>query len=403
MSLCVWYVSKYVSLPGLGVGTRSFRLMSEFLKLGHNPIIITSDSNHLISPPILYSNYERHQLLGVPIFWVRTLKYSSAKSLLRILSWLDFELRLFLLPKKALPRPDVIIVSSLSLLTILNGIFLRRIYKCKLIFEIRDIWPLTLTAEGGYNRSNIFIKFLSLVERIGYVHSDLIVGTMPNLIEHVYRTVVSKPPVFCIPMGVDPCDYQSVDFLPQDYVRAHFPSDKFIVAHVGSIGIANSLETFLACAQMMVGNERVHFLLVGDGDLKSEYLRKYGHLPNITFAPKVPKGKVQHVLKLCNLLYFSVHQSEVWRYGQSLNKVVDYMLSGKPIVASYTGFPSMINESNCGVFVPAGDPNSLLREIERFSCLDDQALEVIGLRGRSWILRNRSYQDLARQYLALMA
>ncbi len=34
-----------------------------------------------------------------------------------------------------------------------------------------------------------------------------------------------------------------------------------------------------------------------------------------------------------------------------MNKVVEYMLAGKPIIASYTGYPSMINEAECGYFV----------------------------------------------------
>ena len=41
---------------------------------------------------------------------------------------------------------------------------------------------------------------------------------------------------------------------------------------------------------------------------------------------------VQSVLSRCDLLYFSVHVSTVWKYGQSLNKVIDYMLAGKPVV-----------------------------------------------------------------------
>ena len=402
MSLCIWYISKYVSLPRLGVGVRSFQLMSEFLRLGHIPIIITSDSNQLITAPTLFDNYSKHIFAGVPVYWIRTLKYTSAKSFRRILSWLDFELRLFFMPKKLLPKPDVLIVSSLSLLTILNGLLLRRIYGCKLIFEIRDIWPLTLTCEGGYSARNPFIVILSWIERIGYKKADVIVGTMPNLSEHVSNVSDCSCPVSCIPMGVNPDDSEFADPLPSDYISEYIPSGKFLVAHVGSIGIANSLDTFFAAAQSLVSNLDIHFLLVGDGDLKSQYIKDYGSLPTITFAPKVPKSMVQSVLKLCDLLYFSVHQSEVWRYGQSLNKVVDYMLSGKPIVASYTGFPSMINESRCGDFVPAGDVDQLSMIINRYSRYDKSLLDAIGSRGRSWILENRKYSRLAQMYLDLM-
>jgi glycosyltransferase involved in cell wall biosynthesis len=106
---------------------------------------------------------------------------------------------------------------------------------------------------------------------------------------------------------------------------------------------------------------------------------------------------VQPVLARCDLLYLSAHVSEVWRYGQSLNKVVDYMLAGKPIVASYTGFPSMINEAECGRFVPSGDVQALATEIVRLSNLQPQALADMGNRGRQWLLAHRTYPALALQ------
>ncbi|SPP31955.1 hypothetical protein ARAF_1623 [Arsenophonus endosymbiont of Aleurodicus floccissimus] len=83
----------------------------------------------------------------------------------------------------------MIIVSSLSLLTIINGLFLKKKYKCKLIFEIRDIWPLTIVEEEKFSKYNPFVQFLSLIEYIGYRYLDAIVGMMPNLIENVDNIV----------------------------------------------------------------------------------------------------------------------------------------------------------------------------------------------------------------------
>ena len=111
---------------------------------------------------------------------------------------------------------------------------------------------------------------------------------------------------------------------------------------------------------------------------------------------------VQSVLSHCDLLYFSVHVSLVWQYGQSLNKVIDYMLAGKPIIASYTGYPSMINEAECGSFVPAGDIAALRNEILRYYAMSDTEREMLGKRGRTWILGNRTFEVLAKNYLALM-
>lgn len=379
-------------------------LLREMARMGHRPIIFTSDSNHLVKGPEVTGSHRTETVDGVQVCWIRTLKYRGAKSLGRILSWLDFEWRLWRLPKQAFQKPDAVIVSSLSLLTIFNGLLLRRRYGCRLIFEIRDIWPLTITEEGGFSRRNPLVMALGWVERLGYRRSDAIVGTMPNLKEHVAEVLGDTtpiPPVHCIPMGLDRTQVDHAEPLPADYVDAHIPQGKFLICHAGTVGITNALDTLLACAREMRDRSDVHFLIVGEGDRKAFYQEQCADLPNVSFAPGVPKAMVQSVLQRCDLLYFAVHVSRVWRFGQSLNKVIDYMLAGKPIVASYSGYPSMINEAGAGSYVPAGDVRALRQEVERYVAMPAEERAAKGAAARAWLLRNRSYSRLAEDYLTL--
>jgi glycosyltransferase involved in cell wall biosynthesis len=401
--LCIWYISKYVSRPAKNSsGGRGYLIMREFARMGYRAVIITSDSNTLAEVPELQGKKLIQQVDGMTVLWVRTMKYTVAKSIRRILSWIDFEYRLFRVPKKEIPKPDVLIVSSLSLLTLLNGFWLKHQYGCRLIFEIRDIWPLTLVEEGGFSRWNPLVLFLGLIEWAGYKYADVIVGTMPNLKEHVSDVLGSHREVHCIPMGVDESILTPSGALSADYINQYFPKDQFVIAHAGAIGITNALDTFLDCAESLKNNPKLCFLVIGDGDLRDFYVKKYGHLSNVIFAPKVSKDKVQAALSRCDLLYFSVHSSKVWQFGQSLNKIIDYMVAGKPIVASYTGYPAMINEANCGTYVPAGDIPALKREIERYASMSQSDLAEIGSRGKSWILENRSYQRIAKNYLEIL-
>jgi glycosyltransferase involved in cell wall biosynthesis len=261
---------------------------------------------------------------------------------------------------------------------------------------------MTIVEEGGFSPWNPFVFSLGFIERLGYKYADVIVGTMPNLGEHVSNILGYPKPTYCIPMGLDEAAFSSPEELPFEYTKKYFPENKFIVAHVGSIGIANALDTFLGCAQSMQENSLIHFVIVGNGDLRNAYIAKYAHLTNLTFAPFVSKSLVQAVLSKCDLLYFSVHAPNVWRYGQSLNKVIDYMMSGKPVIASYTGYESMINESGCGSYVPAGDVLALHHGIQSYAIMDKVEREKIGKRGKEWLIQNRSYQKLAVNYLSVM-
>ena len=400
MSACIWYVSKYVALPTARKGSaRAFLLLREMAALGHRCVILTSDSNHLTTPPHVEGHLFSETVDGVDVHWIRTLKFAGASSVRRILSWIDFEWRLWRLPKAPLPSPDVVIVSSPSLLTIFNGLLLRRRYRCRLIFEVRDIWPLTLIEEGGYSPFNPFVMGFRAVELLAYRFADEIVGTMPNLGQHVAESLGRHPPVSCIPFGVHADMIEQAQPLPIDWIKRHIPEHKYLVCYAGSIGISNALETLFACASDMRDHSDVHFLIVGEGGLKSHYEGVAAALDNVSLTGSVPKDVVPSVLALCDLLYFSVHTSKVWDYGLSLNKVIDYMLAAKPIVASYTGFRTMVEDAQAGISVPAGDPAALKRAILRLKAQPRSELTEMGERGRRWAWTNLNYRKLADDYL----
>ncbi|MDN6866106.1 MULTISPECIES: glycosyltransferase family 4 protein [Pseudomonas] len=400
MNKTFWYITKYFSpKTASSPGGRGWFLVEEMQKAGCEAVVITSDSNNLVDVPELSRRVTTQEVSGVKIVWLKTLKYSVAKSSRRILSWLHFEWNILLLDKKGLPRPDVIVVSSLSLFTILNGLLLRRKYKCRLVFEVRDIWPLTIIEEGGFSKDNIFVRGLSFLEKMAYKKSDAIIGTMPNLAEHVKNEIGHERPVFCIPMGVSEDHLSQTKTLTDDYQSTFFSVPKFRIVHAGTIGITNALEPFFEAAEALKDHGDIEFVMVGDGALKKQFQKTYGHLSNLVFAPKVSRDRVQAVLVNADILYFSVYPSKVWNYGQSLNKVIDYMLAGKPVVASYSGYPSMINEADCGVYVPASDVESLVTCILEMKSRTPIEREEMGMRGRQWLLDRRSYPKLAKDYM----
>jgi glycosyltransferase involved in cell wall biosynthesis len=104
-------------------------------------------------------------------------------------------------------------------------------------------------------------------------------------------------------------------------------------------------------------------------------------------------------LDICDILYLSTQNSKVWDYGQSMNKIVEYMLAAKPIIASYNGYPSMINEAECGIFVDSSNSSQLKSIFIEYASISKIELKRIGEKGRNWIYENRPYSDLARDYL----
>jgi glycosyltransferase involved in cell wall biosynthesis len=396
----IWIISKYASSKEVGFESRIFALARRFVKIGNEVRVVSSDSNHFGVYPLYKKVYNFEKSDGVEVLRIKTFKYKKTASIQRILSWLDFEWKLFFAPLNKLQKPAVIIVSSLSLITILNGIRLKRKYNAKLIFEIRDIWPLTMVEEGGYKNSNPIVKILGKIEKYGYKKSDIIVGTMPNLKEHVENvTGMSNCNCICVPFGFDSNFYNFLKVNHEDFGRKYkIPTNKFIIGYAGSIGISNGLDSFIECAKIMSNDNRIIFALLGDGDSKAKYIKETKGLQNIIFIPKVKREDVASFLALCNVLYFSSLKSKIWEYGWSPNKLIDYMMAEKPVLASYSGYQSMINEAGSGFFIPAEDTDAIKRKLKEILLMNSSDLVSMGKNGKNWILNNRDWDVVANNY-----
>lgn len=396
----IWLISKYASPPQYAkVPSRLFYLAREFRKLGNEALIITSDANHFTNCPETDKTYNDEEQDGVAIKWIKTKKYIKTASIDRILSWLDFERKLFSMDLSKLSKPDVVIISSLSIFSIIYGYYLKRKFGSFLVFEIRDIWPLTMTEEAGFSKSHPLVLLIGFIEKFGYKKADLVAGTMPRLDLHVEQLLGYKKPFHCSPLGFDPENY-SEDFLKEKNPFSEIaPANKVVIGYAGSMGVTNALEPFMEAIQMMKDNTNVHFVLVGSGDLRSSYEEQLKDCPNVTFMQRIQQSEVKYFLQVCDILYLSTKDSKVWDYGQSMNKVVEYMLAAKPIIASYTGYPSMINEADCGQFINSTSAEDIKIAILHYADMSVEERAKIGNNGRKWIFENRTYPLLGKQYI----
>jgi len=402
MGMTVWYISKYASPPGSLGGQRGISLAQKFVELGHKTIVISSHSNHgaVVVADDWQSfgrGFDYAHFLGATMLLHRTLRYKKTVSLARIISWLNFEWGLLRLPVNRLARPTHIIVSSLSLLSVLNGYRLAKKMRAHLIFEVRDIWPLTLEAELGLRPSNVVIRVLSAIEKFGYERSAVVIGTMPNLVEHVLEVCSAAVRVETVGLGID----TDLETLSSEYSPPP-PSKSLIVGYAGSIGLTNSLEIFLETARKIGPLKGIEFELWGGGDLLDKFKREYARDIHIKFHGRLSREALHAEATKAHVFFLATNDSPVWRAGQSLNKLVEYMALGRPVIAAYSGYPSMIDEAECGVFVPLDDGKALEAALLKFRDLPRLDLEQMGVRGRDWIRAHRNYRTLARDYLAIL-
>lgn len=393
----IWIINQYASTPETGMAGRSFYICNELAKLGNDITLICSGNHHLLK--------EKQKFFGVKkvikknlftLCWLNNLEYKSPNSFVRAIGWIIFSVTLLLTPFFKLKHPDVIIYSSPSLVGYIGAYFLSKYFKCKLVFEIRDIWPETLIKLGNYSRKNVFIKLLKSVEKFGYQRSDLIISNLENFNGYVKNLEIDSNKIKWVPNGYCSNEKNNVENL-NNRILSKMPKNKFIVGYAGSIGLANALDTFIEAAKNLKHNKEIAFVLVGDGHLRQNLISKVAKykLKNVTFIDLVPKKGIPQVLKKFDICYIGWKKSPLYQYGIAANKIFDYMVASKPILHAYSGGGDPIKKYNCGIVVEPENDLILAEKILFLSKLEKNKLNEMGMNGKLAAAKFHDYSKIA--------
>ena len=392
----IWIINEYAGTPYYGMEFRHYYLGKELVKLGNSITVISSSYSHLFKN--LPKN-RKENIDGVDYLWLKTFNYGNSHSKKRVLKWFLFSFKVLFLPFR-LKKPDVIVVSPMAPFPILPAWILSKIYGAKLIYEVKDIWPLTLIELGGYSPKHHFIRFMSWFERFALKKSDIIVSNLQNYEEHIKKDVGLDRDFEWISNGVDLDELADIKPLSQSIIDK-IPNDKFIVGYTGTIGVANALDSFLEASQKLSSYKDILFILVGNGQEKNKLIDKYSN-DNILFIDAIDKREIQSMLNHFDICYLGWNKETLYRYGTSANKIFDYMYSAKPILNSFSGKGDIVTLSKSGIRVEAKDIDAIKDGILKLYNMSNKDREELGKNGKEYVLNNFTYKQLANRFNSLI-
>ena len=407
MGKTIWYISKYAVSPNFGPPSRQFFFSKYFNIKGFKTILISSYAcGTKYSTNIDFEKYYKiFETEGIKHYLLKGPMISLGFSFKRILSWVQYEWYVFKLGNEIgkKQKPDAIIISSLSLLTIINGIYFKWKFGCKFILEIRDIWPLTLIEIGGFSKYNPIILILGYIEKLGYKHSDIIIGTMPNLKDHVNKIFPSKK-IETIPHGLDFSFFDQKDLSAYSkFIIDNLDKNKFNIVYTGTIGKANNLSMVLKAFNIISeSSDKIVIHIIGSGPQKHEFEHEYSSNEHIIFYNPIPKQEVPLFLSYFNLNLASSLPSSLYRFGISFNKLNEYLLSGNPTLLIYDGYKSVIEEADAGFVISSLNFENIVTTILNISNMNVATLKQKGKNGREYALKNLDYSILSEKYLKII-
>jgi glycosyltransferase involved in cell wall biosynthesis len=320
---------------------------------------------------------------------------------------LGFSARLALRGLPDLPRPQVVIASSPHPFAAVNGYRLAKRYGAKFIFEVRDLWPLTILEVGGHSPRHPFVRAMAWAERLGYKRCDWTVSLLGGAKDYMVAHGLPEDKFVYIPNGIDAEVSQTkVEPLPAEHdrvIRDLKGRDKLIVLYSGGHGVVNALDNLVEAARLLREEPKVHFLLVGQGPEK-ESLQKQAQqagLPNVTFLPPVARPQMTALTRAADLGYIGLQKKDLFRYGVSPNKLFEYMSAGLPILFAIDTIHDEVAEAKCGFSIPPEDPYVLAQMLRRIVAMPKDDLREMGERARQYVRRTHTYEVLAQQYACL--
>ena len=407
----ILYVSQYFP-PEMGApAARASELACHWAQAGHDVSVLTGFPNHPtgVVPPEWRPRLRRltyHENIGrVNVFRTWLWPLPNRKAHERMRNYASFCLSAAL-RGMAIPRPDVIIASSPQLLVGLSGWWIAFTRQIPFVFEVRDLWPESLTAVGVGDENSLLHHTLAKVAKFLYQRSDRIVVVTPAFKEHLVRLWRVPPEKLAVvENGVETGVFAPALAAANAALRRELGAEgKFLVCYIGTMGMAHGLETLLdAAGQLQRQESNAQFLLVGEGAEKERIkaLAQSLGLANVCFLDQQPREKIPAFISASDACLVLLKKTDVFKTVIP-TKMLEFMSCARPVILGVDGQARQIVEAaGAGLVIEPENAGALVQAIIQLAA-NRELGAALGQKGREYILQHFSRGKTAEKYIDVL-
>ena len=249
---------------------------------------------------------------------------------------------------------------------------------------------------------------LQAAENYAYRQADVVISMLPKVRAYMESHGMASHKLHIVPNGIDPDEWSAEGQpLPRIVVEKLTQlklEGNAIVGYAGSHGVANALDSLLDVAKLMQ-QEKIVFVLVGGGPDKAllqQRAQKEG-MHNVLFVDPVLKEQIPALLQWFDVVYIGLQRQPLFRFGIAPNKLMDYMMSARPVLMAIDAGNDPVAEAGCGLTVQPENPQSVVEGVRRLMALSAEERRAMGQRGRAFVLEKHTYPVLARKFLEVLS
>lgn len=379
----VWIFSYFAGGPSYCPRVPDYSLGEYLQRNGYDVKIFAGSSLHNTDKNFITDKTRSKEDLvdGVPFVFIKTRSYKSKKG--ETLSFADYYFNL-LKEYKKYGKPDLIISAMPQPLACLAGIKIAKKFNIPCITYVVDLWPLSIVEYADFSDKNPIIQAMYMFEKWVYKKSSQLVftweGAYDYIIDKKWDDVIPKNKFHYINIGVDlkTFEHNLSDFRISD---EDLDRNIFTVMYCGSVRQANDIGTVVECAKKLCSEgyaDKIRFIIYGDGpdrQILSDKCAREG-ISNVVFKGFIDKKYIPYVLSKSDLNILNLKAAATQKYGNSSNKLFEYLASGNPVIANIDeGKYPIITKYKCGKVVKAGSIDEYADGIKYFYELSDDQMD----------------------------
>lgn len=348
---------------GNAPATRTFEHACEWVKKGHKVTVITCAPN--FPEGKVFDGYKnewlsKQEMEGINVWRVKTYITANKGIIKRTIDFISFMLSSLFFGLFT-GKVDVVIGTSPQFFTVISAWALAKFKRAPFVFELRDIWPASITAVEAMKRSWI-IKVLEKLELFLYHQADLIISVTHSFKQELQNRGVLADKIKVVLNGVDLSKYKPLPEKDKALSEEYKLQGKFVAGYIGTHGLAHGLDNIIKVAELLKADDSIRIVFAGGGADRErlEKLVLSSDLSNVVMIPRQPKEHMPKIWSLCDVSLVSLKDAPLFSKVIP-SKIFESMAMGLPIIISVPEGEStnIIRTQNVGLVIPPESPNRL--------------------------------------------
>ncbi len=316
------------------IGSHANRMKNLFQLLeseGYDVSVLTTEpsypNKHLYDDKKFWNDPTLEDESKIQRIKVKNRKY-ALNMLNRLIHYLEISIKMLFYILFNKQKYDVVLVTTPAIFIAFVGVIAKFRYRAKFILDVRDLWPESLKGVGVFNKKFI-INFFSILEIFLYKKATHIIINSFGFKDYIIKKAnISTNKITYIPNAG-----REYEIHPSTKVHRIFR-----VIYTGNIGLAQDVE-FLKSLVRKLNKNHILITIVGYGQKKNE-LQRFIQENKLTNATMVNPTTREECLKLNaehDVGVLSLNNVDVFDTVLP-GKLIDYMISGIPVVAAVSGY-----------------------------------------------------------------